>query len=49
MSLEEQKELPTDEDNEKIIKAILTNRYTEINKDIQDITNRANEKNRLTK
>lgn len=49
MSLEEQKELPTDEDNEKIIKAILTNRYTEINKDIQDTANRANEKNRLTK
>lgn len=48
MSFEQQQELPSDEENEKIISSILKNRYTEINKKLQDVVTNAYKKG-LTK
>ena len=48
MSLEQQRELPSDEENEKVISSILKNRYSDIEMQIEYVLKHANEKG-LTK
>ncbi len=48
MSLEQQRELPSDEENEKMISSILENRYRDIEMQIEYVLKRATEKG-LTK
>ena len=47
-SLEQQRELPSDEENEKVISSILKNRYSDIEMQIEYVLKHANEKG-LTK